>query len=99
MLARVAAIREPAFGTKNTVMEKNDMKIMHVALVVALLLNSVGAIGQQGISSSPEKFDVSYDAFIGKTMEKIPDIPGIAIVVIKDDKPVFARAYGMADKE
>jgi CubicO group peptidase (beta-lactamase class C family) len=32
-------------------------------------------------------------------MATFPDLPGVAIVVIKDDKPIFIRAYGMADKE
>ncbi|MEQ1645068.1 MAG: serine hydrolase domain-containing protein, partial [Pyrinomonadaceae bacterium] len=31
--------------------------------------------------------------------ETIPDIPGFAVVVIKGDKPIFVKAYGIADKE
>jgi hypothetical protein len=27
------------------------------------------------------------------------ELPGIAIVVIRDDRPIFVRAYGTADKE
>jgi CubicO group peptidase (beta-lactamase class C family) len=36
---------------------------------------------------------------VRKTLATFPDLPGIAIVVIKDDRPIFVRAYGMADKE
>ncbi len=44
-------------------------------------------------------FAESYDAYIRKTLERFPDIPAIAVVVIKGDKPIFVRAYGIADKE
>ena len=73
------------------------MKKAIVISLVALLVNSVSA---QTLPPATEKdFPAAYDAFVGKTMAMFPDLPGIAIVVIKDDKPIFLRAYGMADKE
>ena len=83
------------------------MKKLIVILLVALLLNPAGFSALAGISAfaqasrpAPEKdFTAAYDAQIRKTMETFPDLPGIAIVVIKDDRPIFVRAYGMADKE
>ena len=73
------------------------MKKAIVISLVALLVNSVSA---QTLPPATEKdFSAAYDASVGKTMATFPDLPGIAIVVIKDDKPIFLRAYGMADKE
>jgi CubicO group peptidase (beta-lactamase class C family) len=69
--------------------------------LVALLLNSAGVfVFAQTLPPASEKdFGAAYDAQVRKTMATFPDLPGIAIVVIKDDRPIFLRAYGMADKE
>ena len=75
------------------------MKIAHAALLVALLLNSVCTFAQQQITRDPKDFSENYDSYIRKSLECFPDIPGIVIVVIKDDKPIFLKAYGMADRE
>lgn len=77
------------------------MSKIFVIPLVALLFCSSGILTQnQSKAPVAEKdFVADYDAYIKKTMETLPDIPGIAIVVIKDDRPIFVRAYGMADKE
>jgi CubicO group peptidase (beta-lactamase class C family) len=77
------------------------MKKAIVISLVALLLNSASLFSfAQTLPPAAEKdFIAAYDAQIRKTMATFPDLPGIAIVVIKDDKPIFLRAYGMADKE
>src|SRR6266511_5450370 len=78
------------------------MKKAIVILLAALLLNSasVFVFAQTDARPSAEKdFIAAYDAQIRKTMATFPDLPGIAIVVIKDDRPIFVRAYGMADNE
>ena len=75
------------------------MKKAIIAPVIALLLNSVCTFAQGARAAPPKDFAAAFDAYTHQTIEKIPDIPGIAIVVIKDDKPVFIRAYGVADKE
>jgi CubicO group peptidase (beta-lactamase class C family) len=77
------------------------MKKAIVISLVALLLNSAGLfISAQTLPPATEKdFPAAYNASVGKTLAMFPDLPGIAIAVIKDDKPIFLRAYGMADKE
>src|ERR1044072_985325 len=77
------------------------MKKAIVISLVALLLNSASPIvfAQTLRAASEKEFNAAYDAQIRKTMATFPDLPGIAIVVIKDDRPIFVRAYGMADKE
>jgi len=69
--------------------------------LVALLLNAAGVFCFAQTSSPPTEKDFidTYDARIRQALTTFPDLPGIAIVVIKDDRPIFVRAYGMADKE
>jgi CubicO group peptidase (beta-lactamase class C family) len=77
------------------------MKKAIIISLVALLVNStVGFVFAQTLSPPTEKdFTAAYDARVLHTLATFPDLPGISIVVIKDDKPIFLRAYGMADKE
>lgn len=77
------------------------MKKAIVITLVALLLNSasVFVFAQTAPPASEKDFTTAYDAQVQKTLAMFPDLPGIAIVVIKDDKPIFLRAYGMADRE
>ncbi len=75
------------------------MRKAPAAVAIALLLNSVCTFSQPRTDRTPKEFTDSYDTYIRKTMERLPDIPGMAVVVIKDDKPIFVRAYGTADKE
>jgi CubicO group peptidase (beta-lactamase class C family) len=77
------------------------MKKAIVISLVALLLNSTGLFCfAQTLPAATEKdFTENYDARVRQTLAMFPDLPGIAIVVIKDDRPIFVRAYGMADKE
>ncbi len=71
-----------------------------ILIVVAILLNPLALFAQGvGAKGSETAFSADYDAFIRKVMARLPEIPGVAIVVIKDDKPVYLRAVGMADKE
>ncbi len=77
------------------------MKKAIVIALVALLLNSASVFvsAQTDARAAEKEFVAAYDAQIRKTLATFPDLPGIAIVVIKDYKPIFVRAYGMADKE
>ena len=68
-----------------------------IVLLISLIFSTTAP--QTPSSRSEKDFSAAYDAQIRKTMETFPDLPGIAIVVIKDDRPIFVRAYGMADKE
>jgi CubicO group peptidase (beta-lactamase class C family) len=67
--------------------------------LITLLLNSVCIFAQADTSGMQKEFSTAYEAYIQKTMEQLPDIPAIAVVVVKDDKPIFVRAYGLADRE
>ena len=71
-------------------------KVLIIFLVV-ILLDPACMFAQTQRTS--KEFEESYDAFIRKTLAAVPEIPSVAIVVIKDDRPIFVRAYGMADKE
>src|SRR5437867_5883173 len=77
------------------------MKKAIVISLIALLLNSapVFVFAQTLRPAADKDFAAAYDAQIRKTMAMFPDLPGIAIIVIKDDRPIFVRTYGMADKE
>ncbi len=46
-----------------------------------------------------KEFTDKLDAYTRQVMEKMPEIPGIAIAVIKDDQPIFIHTYGIADRE
>jgi CubicO group peptidase (beta-lactamase class C family) len=77
------------------------MKKAIVISLIALLLNSASIFAFAQTDSRPAEndFTKTYDAYVSKTLSTVPDLPGIAIVVIKDDRPIFLRAYGMADRE
>src|ERR1043165_9192973 len=77
------------------------MKKAIVISLVALLLNSAGVFvfAQTARPANEKDFVAAFDAQIQKTIAAFPALPGIAFVVIKDDRPIFLRAYGMADKE
>src|SRR5690349_9629545 len=71
-----------------------------IAISLITLLHSASLFVFAQTNARTEKdFASRYDAQINKTLAAFPDLPGIAIVVIKEDKPVFVRAYGMADRE
>jgi CubicO group peptidase (beta-lactamase class C family) len=77
------------------------MKKAIVISLIALLLNSAGVcvFAQTSRPSTEKDFTAAYEAYVRKTIATFPDLPGIAIVVIKDDKPIFVSAFGMADRE
>ena len=74
---------------------------MKRALVLSLLVvfvNSTLAFAQaNAVNPSDGSFPKSFDAYIRQTLEKMTDIPAVGIVVVKDDKPIFVHAYGVAD--
>jgi CubicO group peptidase (beta-lactamase class C family) len=72
---------------------------MKKAAVISLVALSVGVFAQPPAAGTQKDFNAAFDATILRTLEKVQDIPGIAVVVVKDEKPIFTRAYGMADKE
>lgn len=76
------------------------MKHLLILIVIVFLLSPLALFAQRVENKQSETaFSADYETLIRKTMERIPEIPSVAIVVIKNDKPVFMRAYGLADKE
>ncbi len=77
------------------------MKKLIVISLIALLLNCapVFVFAQSGAGPTEKDFTAAFDARIRDTLAKFPELPGIAFVVIKDDKPIFVRGFGMADRE
>jgi CubicO group peptidase (beta-lactamase class C family) len=73
------------------------MKKVLVFLLLTLLLTV--CVSAQDRGRETVGFSSDLDNYIRATFDKLPDIPGLAIVVIKDDEPVFIKAYGMADRE
>jgi CubicO group peptidase (beta-lactamase class C family) len=64
-------------------------------LVMASSLN----LKAQTDENRVKEFVSKFDAYIQLVAEKLPEVPAISVVVIKDDKPIFLKAYGWADKE
>src|SRR5687768_6753053 len=54
---------------------------------------------QSNQKTNESELSTKLDAYIKTWMNRVPEVPGIAIVVVKDDKPVFLKAYGYADLE
>ena len=77
------------------------MKKAIAVSLIALLFNfaAVFVFAQTSLPATEPDFITAYDVQVRKTLATFPDLPGLAIVVIKNDKPIFVRAYGMADRE
>ncbi|HTH51020.1 MAG TPA: serine hydrolase domain-containing protein [Pyrinomonadaceae bacterium] len=72
-------------------------KAIALALMAAFLA-PVMSCAQKGYAADKD-FETRLDNYVRATLEKLPDIPAISIVVVKGDKPIFTHAYGMADRE
>lgn len=75
------------------------MKNASIILLIAMLLNSLCTFAQPQTDRTPKEFVENFDAYVLRATGRLPDLPAIAIVVIKDAKPIFVRAYGTADRE
>jgi len=75
------------------------MKKITILTILSLLFISFSASAQPDDKAKQKDFSTAFNAYIQKTMEKADGIPAIAVVVIKNDQPVFVQAYGLADKE
>jgi Beta-lactamase class C and other penicillin binding proteins len=76
-----------------------EESVPYLARCPALNSGAVLFFAQTLPRAAEKDFIAAYDAQVRKTIATFPDLPGIAIVMIKDDSPIFLRAYGMADKE
>jgi CubicO group peptidase (beta-lactamase class C family) len=75
----------------------NYLKSFFIIVIIYCL--AIGNIYSQSDKSRVKEFALKYDAYIQRVAGAIPEIPSVAAVVIKNDKPVFLKVYGYADKE
>jgi CubicO group peptidase (beta-lactamase class C family) len=75
------------------------MKHLFFLIVVSLVVGPLAVCAQSGAQISDKEFASELDAYIRRSMEAIPELPSVAMVVVRDDKPIFMKAYGMASKE
>ena len=75
------------------------MKHLLIIIILSLVLTPLSATTQAGTQISEKELASDLDAYIRRTMEAFPEIPSVAMVVVKDDKPIFLQAYGVAEKE
>ena len=75
------------------------MKNILIFTIVSLVISPLAAFAQTGSQNSEKEFASELDAYIRRAMETIPELPSVAMVVVKDDKPIFMQAYGLANKE
>src|SRR4051794_8173770 len=71
---------------------------MKKALIFSLLValsSSTMSVAQR--PPTEQEFSRSFDTYIQLTMSKLPDLPGVAIAVVKDDRAIFVKTYGAAD--
>lgn len=67
--------------------------------VISLVIGPLASLAQQARPASDAQIAADIDKYIQRTMTAIPELPSVAIVVIKDDKPFFLKAYGWANRE
>ncbi|MDF2187354.1 serine hydrolase domain-containing protein [Paraflavitalea sp. CAU 1676] len=73
---------------------------MRSTFFLVLLLLCCLSPGYSQQSTTPAAiFSSAADTYIKKLLSTFPALPGLAVVVVKDDKPVFMKTYGWADKE
>ncbi|HUR97644.1 MAG TPA: serine hydrolase [Pyrinomonadaceae bacterium] len=75
------------------------MKHILILTIVSLLITPLTVCAQATKQISEKEFATEMDGFVRRGMEAIPEIPSVGIVVVKDDKPIFLQAYGLANKE
>ena len=73
---------------------KNILILTLMSLVLAPL-----SVCAQTAHVSEKQFASELDAYVRQVMTSIPELPSVAMVVVKDDKPIFMQAYGLANKE
>src|SRR5215203_168513 len=75
------------------------MKHILILTIVSVLVGPLTVCAQATKQISEKEFTAELDAYVRRSMEAIPEIPSIGVVVVKDDKPIFLQAYGLANKE
>jgi len=75
------------------------MRPKSIALIIAAVLVYSSAAQSQFAQKQAKEFTQKTDSFINRMLTGIPEIPGVIMVVVKDDQPVFMKAYGWANRE
>ena len=75
------------------------MKSVLILVVVAMVITPLAVCAQPAVQLSDKEFAAELDDYIRRTMEAVPEIPSVGMVVVKDGKPIFMTSYGMANKE
>ncbi len=75
------------------------MKNILLLIIASLTISPMTLCAQTATAVSEKDLAAELDTYIRQTMEKIPELPSVAVVVVKNDKPIFMRAYGSANKE
>lgn len=65
---------------------------MKYKLIALLLLLTTFANAQR-------RAQKDIDTFIENTLKAFPEVPGISIAVVQNDRPLFVKGYGYADRE
>lgn len=74
---------------------------MRFATILAILAFAPGGATAQerSIPDDAVVFAEEADAFITTALEQLPEVPGLAMAVVVDDRIVLSRGYGQADIE
>lgn len=75
------------------------MKYLLILIFVALLISPARMHAQSAPPLSDRELAAELYEYIRAVMVAIPELPSVAMVVVKDDKPIFMQAYGFANKE
>ena len=75
------------------------MKHIIFSVIVSLVVSPLALCAQTSAPVSEKELASELDAYIRRSMETFPELPSVAMVVVKDAKPIFMQAYGLANKE
>jgi CubicO group peptidase (beta-lactamase class C family) len=75
------------------------MRYLILAVLAAAVLTPIRIPAQATVQVSEKEFVSKFDAFVRRVMQRFPEVTSFSIVVVRDDKPLFLRAYGFANKE
>lgn len=68
------------------------MKILNIAILIAFCVFSPG-VSQASVNEIQEKVDKIFEPW------SKPDIPGAAVAIVQDGRPLLVKGYGCADLE
>src|SRR5687767_13409328 len=99
VLFKISANLRRSLGLQRQCRSVEIMKNILIFTIMSLVLTPLSVCAQTGPAVSEKEFPSELDAYIRQVMTSIPELPSVAIVVVKDDKPIFMQAYGVANKE